>query len=121
FQKSMPQLAAEDADADPAAADTQILQNRELFISRVPNAQQTYLSYRIMYNNPNLTTFPPPTELDRFINAKVDNPYIVESDDNKIAGSLKTVYDEPQSPMFFFCALRQRGDNVRCIFEANPY
>ena len=101
------------------AAEQEVL-DRQAFISRVPNAQQTYLSYRIMYNNPNFTTFPPPTEIDRFINAKVDDPYIVETDDNKVAGSLKTVYDEPQSPMYFFCALRQRGDNVKCILEPNP-
>lgn len=105
---------------DGSQAAEQEKLDRETFISRVPNTQQTYLSYRIMYNNPNMTTFPPPTEVDRYINAKVDNPYIVETEDNKVAGSLKTAYDEPESPMFFFCALRQRGDNVKCIFEPNP-
>lgn len=93
---------------------------KEAFAARVPNAQQTYLSYRIMFNNPNFTTFPPPNEADKFINAKVDNPYVVETDDNKIAGRLKTVFDEPESPMFFFCAPRRQGDEVKCITEPNP-
>src|SRR5690606_6357649 len=108
-------------DLDETSTPEDVEAAKQAFYSRIPNANQTYLSYRIMYNNPNFTTFPPPTERDLFINAKVDDPYIVETDDNKVAGSLKTVYDEPQSPMFFFCALRQRGDNVRCIFEATPY
>ena len=106
-----------DMDTQP----DELEQLKQRFAGGIPNANQTYLSYRIMYNNPNLTTFPPPTETDTFINAKVDNPYIVETDDNKIAGNLKTVFEQPDSPMFFFCALRQRGNNVKCIYEPNPY
>jgi hypothetical protein len=119
-------------DAEWAAASTSLRLDKDIqagelerlkqaFAGGVPNSNQTYLSYRIMYNNPNMSTFPPPTEVDRFINAKVDNPYIVETDDNTVAGNLKTIFDEPQSPMFFFCAIRQRGDNVKCIYEPNPY
>ncbi len=89
-------------------------------VGQVPNPSQTYLSYRIMYNNPNLTTFPQPDQADAFINAKVDNPYIVETDNNTVAGSLKTSFQEPLSPMYFFCALRTAGNSVKCINTPNP-
>lgn len=87
----------------------------------VPNANQTYLSYRIMYNNPNFTTFPSPDLPDAFINARVDNPYIIETDDNTVAGSLKVAFDHLQDPMWFFCALRTMGNSVKCIDAPNPY
>jgi hypothetical protein len=87
----------------------------------VPNANQTYLSYRIMYNNPNMTTFPPPDQPDAFINARVDNPYIIETADNTVAGSLKVAFDHLQDPMWFFCALRTTGNSVKCIDAPNPY
>ena len=89
-------------------------------LSKVPEANQTYLSYRIMYNNPNTTTFPQPDGPDSFINARVDNPYIVETPNNTVAGSLKTIFDEPTAQMFFFCANRVRGNAVRCIYAPNP-
>jgi hypothetical protein len=90
-------------------------------LSQVPNANQTYLSYRIMYNNPNFTTFPLPNETDQFINAKVDNPYIIETADNTVAGSLKVAWDHLNDPMWFFCALRTKGNSVKCIDAPNPY
>lgn len=95
-------------------------QNYYNTVGQVPNPSQAYLSYRIMYNNPNLTTFPQPDQADAFINAKVDNPYIVETDDNTVAGSLKTSFQEPLSPMYFFCALRTTGNSVKCINTQNP-
>jgi hypothetical protein len=70
-------------------------------VSKVPDANQTYLSYRIMYNNPNATTFPLPNEADRFINARVDNPYIIETADNTVAGNLKVAFDHLTDPMWF--------------------
>lgn len=93
---------------------------QDRFRAAIPNANQTYLSYRIMYNNPNLTTFPAPNMPDSFINAKVDNPYITESSDNTVAGNLKTIFDRPQDDMFFFCAPRLTGNTVRCINLPNP-
>jgi hypothetical protein len=89
--------------------------------AKVPNANQTYLSYRIMYNNPNFTTFPTPDQPDSFINARVDNPYIVETEDNTVAGSLNVAFDHLQDPMWFFCALRTTGNSVKCIDAPNPY
>jgi hypothetical protein len=86
----------------------------------IPNSNQTYLSYRIMYNNPNLTTYPMPNEPDTFINARVDNPYIIETPDNTVAGSLKDWYTNPTAPLYFFCAHRQRGDSVKCVYLPNP-
>ena len=88
--------------------------------SEVPNANQTYLSYRIMYNNPTFTTFPSPDTKDAFINARVDNPYIIETPDNTVAGSLKVAWDDRSAPMWFFCALRVTGDSVKCIDAPNP-
>jgi hypothetical protein len=90
-------------------------------ISQIPNANQTYLSYRIMFNNPNFTTFPLPDQPDTFINARVDNPYIIETPDNTVAGSLKVAWQDFNAPMWFFCALRVTGNSVLCVDAPNPY
>jgi hypothetical protein len=89
-------------------------------VAAVPNSNQTYLSYRILYNNPNFTTFPLPDSPDSFINARVDNPYITETTDNTTAGNLKTAFNHIQDPMWFFCALRTSGNSVLCIDAPNP-
>lgn len=89
-------------------------------IDNVPNANQSYLSYRIMYNNPNFTTFPSPDQPDTFINARVDNPYITETADNTVAGNLKVAWDHLSDPMWFFCALRTTGNSVLCTQNRNP-
>jgi hypothetical protein len=89
-------------------------------MSKVPDANQTFLSYRIMYNNPNVTTFPVPSDPDSFINARVDNPYIIETPDNTTAGSLRDITTTPNAPMYFFCAHRTKGNNVKCIYYPNP-